>query len=473
MFERVNKIFKGVLSMILNRQDIAKELEIKIAMNNDMANAIELWCNMYSNNPPWLDDETKTMGLPGAIANELARLVTIEFKSEISNNELLNKTYQDLISVLRINTEYACAKGGIVFKPYFYNGNIEIDIVQQDNFLPVSYTSTGEITAAVFLETKIVEDKKYTRIEYHEFKDDNYTIKNYAYVKNNTVMMDKSLGKRVNLNSIQEWEDLEEEINVKNAKKPFFSYFKIPQANQIDSNSPLGVSVFAKSTGLIKEADKQYSRILWEFEGTELAIDVSEAVFSRDNEGNLKIPKGKERLFRIYPWEDKENKKNFNPFSPSIRDVNLFNGLNKFLRKIEFNCGLAYGTLSETEDVSKTATEIKASKQRSFSTVKDIQKALQDALKDLIISMSDIAKYYNIPVKDIDIDKDVSFDWDDSIIVDKDTDLESMRNDVVAGILRAELYLAKKYGVSEEEALKMMPKLGDSLKNNPLDSLEE
>lgn len=191
MFERVNKIFKGVLSMILNRQDIAKELEIKIAMNNDMANAIELWCNMYSNNPPWLDDETKTMGLPGAIANELARLVTIEFKSEISNNELLNKTYQDLISVLRINTEYACAKGGIVFKPYFYNGNIEIDIVQQDNFLPVSYTSTGEITAAVFLETKTVEDKKYTRIEYHEFKNENYTIKNYAYVKNNTVMMDK------------------------------------------------------------------------------------------------------------------------------------------------------------------------------------------------------------------------------------------------------------------------------------------
>ena len=224
---------------------------------------------------------------------------------------------------------------------------------------------------------------------------------------------------------------------------------------------------------MIKEADKQYSRILWEFEGTELAIDVSESVFSRDREGNLEIPKGKERLFRTYPWEDKENRKNFNPFSPVIRDTSLFNGLNKFLRKIEFNCGLAYGTLSETEDVSKTATEIKASKQRSFSTVKDIQKALQDALKDLIISMADIANYYNIPVKEIDIDKDVSFDWDDSIIVDKDADLESMRNDVAAGILRAELYLAKKYGVSEEEALKMMPKTGDSLKNNPLDSLEE
>ncbi|MDG6614126.1 hypothetical protein QCF18_14890, partial [Staphylococcus aureus] len=336
----------------------------------------------------------------------------IEFKSEISNNELLNKTYQDLISVLRINTEYACAKGGIVFKPYFYNGNIEIDIVQQDNFLPVSYTSTGEITAAVFLETKIVEDKKYTRIEYHEFKDENYTIKNYAYVKNNTVMMDKSLGKRVNLNSIQEWEDLEEEINVKNAKKPFFSYFKIPQANQIDSNSPLGVSVFAKSIGLIKEADKQYSRILWEFEGTELAINASESLFKMDQEGNLKLPKGKERLFRLFGWEDKDGRRNMDTFSPAIRDVNLFNGLNKFLRKIEFNCGLAYGTLSETEDVSKTATEIKASKQRSFSTVKDIQKALQDALKDLIISMADIADYYNIPVKEIDIDKDVSFDWD-------------------------------------------------------------
>ncbi|WP_332843484.1 hypothetical protein [Paraclostridium bifermentans] len=168
---------------MINRIDIAKELNIEIAMNDDMANAINLWSNMYNNIPPWIDDKTESLGLPGAIANELARLVTIEFKSNINNNEGLNKIYQELIDVLRINTEYACAKGGLIFKPYFNGSNIEVDLIQQDNFVPISYNAIGEITAAVFLEYKIIGDKKYTRLEYHDFKEGKYTIKNIAYIK--------------------------------------------------------------------------------------------------------------------------------------------------------------------------------------------------------------------------------------------------------------------------------------------------
>ncbi|GAA0106698.1 phage portal protein [Paraclostridium sordellii] len=458
---------------MLNRIDIAKELNIEIAMNDNMANAINLWSNMYNNSPPWINDEVVPLGIPGAIANELARLATIEFKSEINNNEGLNEIYQELIDVLRINTEYACAKGGLIFKPYFNGKNIEIDLIHQDNFLPISYNAIGEITAAVFLEYKIIGDRKYTRLEYHDFKEGNYTIKNIAYVKSNLVK-DNSLGKRTILASVPEWSQLQEEITINNITRPLFSYFKIPQANVIDVNSPLGVSCYAKASDLIKEADKQYSRILWEYEATEIAINASESLFVRKEDGTYELPKGKERLYRIFPWEDREGKRNLDTFSPGIRDSNLFNGLNNILRKVEFNCGLAYGTLSDINDVSKTATEIKTSRQRSYSTVKDIQKSLEKALKDLIVNMNDLATLYKLNISPIDIDKDVSFDWDDSLVLDKDSELESMRNDVAAGILRPEIYLAKKYGVSEEEALKMMPDVEDSIKTkSPFDDLEE
>lgn len=473
MFSRLKKVIKGVVYNMLNRIDIAKELNIEIAMNDNMANAINLWSNMYNNSPPWINDEVVPLGIPGAIANELARLATIEFKSKINNNEGLNEIYQELIDVLRINTEYACAKGGLIFKPYFNGKNIEIDLIHQDNFLPISYNAIGEITAAVFLEYKIIGDKKYTRLEYHDFKEGNYTIKNIAYVKSNLVK-DNSLGKRTILASVPEWSQLQEEITINNITRPLFSYFKIPQANAIDVNSPLGVSCYAKASDLIKEADKQYSRILWEYEATEIAINASESLFVRKEDGTYELPKGKERLYRIFPWEDREGKRNLDTFSPGIRDSNLFNGLNNILRKVEFNCGLAYGTLSDVNDVSKTATEIKTSRQRSYSTVKDIQKSLEKALKDLIVSMNDLATLYKLNRSPIDIDKDVSFDWDDSLVLDKDSELESMRNDVSAGILRPEIYLAKKYGVSEEEALKMMPDIEDSIKTkSPFDDLEE
>lgn len=473
MFSKFKKVIKGVIYNMLNRVDIAKELNIEIAMNDNMANAINLWSNMYNNGPPWINEEVVTLGLPGAIANELARLTTIEFKSEINNNEGLNEIYQEVINALRINTEYACAKGGLIFKPYFDGKNIEVDIIHQDNFLPISYNAMGEITAAVFLEYKIIGDKKYTRLEYHDFKDGSCTIKNIAYVKSNLIK-DNSLGKKTILASVPEWSQLQEEITISNITRPLFSYFKIPQANIIDVNSPLGVSCYAKATNLIKEADKQYSRILWEYEAKETAINASESLFRLNKNGEYELPQGQKRLFRTFAWEDKSGKPLLDAYSPDIRDNSLFNGLNNILRKVEFNCGLAYGTLSEINDVSKTATEIKTSKQRSYSTVKDIQKSLEKALKDLILSLNDLSTLYKLNTGTIDVDNDVSFEWDDSLILDKDTELESMRNDVAAGILRPEIYLAKKYGVSEEEALEMMPDIENSIKTkSPLDDLEE
>ena len=56
-----------------------------------------------------------------------------------------------------------------------------------------------------------------------------------------------------------------------------------------------------------------------------------------------------------------------------------------------------------------------------------------------------------------------TFHWDDSIVADKQMELNDMRQDVAAGLLRPELYVAKRYGVSEEEAKNLMPKAADLL----------
>ena len=138
------------------------------------------------------------------------------------------------------------------------------------------------------------------------------------------------------------------------------------------------------------------------------------------------------------------------------------------LRKIEFKCGLAYGVLSDAQESDKTAEEIKSSKQRSYSTVKDIQRNLQFALEQLVEAMDVLCKLYGLGSSAYEM----SFNWDDSLIMNKDVELASMQADVSAGILRPEIYLAKKYGCSEEEALKMMPNIEESVKS-PFYGLEE
>lgn len=474
MFKRIKIFFKGVINKVFNRDTIEKRFDIVIDENNQMMDSIETWSNMYQGVSPWLDANVKDLGLATSIAGELSRLVTLEFESEILNNECLNMHYQEFIANLKIYCEYACAKGAIVFKPFVESGCINIDVVQADKFYPVAFNSRGDIDSAIFIETKTVKDKIYTRVEYHYFEGNKYIIKNVAYEKNSTSGTEDYLGKEVPLDYIDDWKELSEKVVIKNIDKPLFSYFKIPVANNIDDTSPLGVSVYSKAINLIKEADKQYSRILWEYEAKETAVHIAESLFRKDvDTGKLKVPEGKERLYRQLDIDTGISAKNLiDIYSPEIRDTSLYNGLNQILRRIEFNCGLAYGTLSDINETDKTATEIKASKQRSYSTVKCIQKSLENALKNLVYSMWVLAKLYKLPCKNIDIENDITYSWDDSVIVDKDTEFINMFNDVAANILRPEIYISKKYNVSEEEALEMMPKPNLPPKS-PMDRFEE
>lgn len=465
MFSKIKQFIGKVVSKLIYKNDIQKELNIDIGISDDMQRAIELWALLYEDKAPWKNEEIQTLNLPSAIASEIARLVTVEFESEVIGNEYLNKQYQTAIKDIRRYVEYACAKGGLIFKPYVNGDCIEVDFVQADKFLPTAYNSRGEITGVVFIEFNKVGNKIYTRLEHHNLTDEGYYINNLVYEKDSN-SSEQSLGRRVPITIVDDWADLEESLLIKNIDKPLFSYFKIPIANTIDTISPLGVSIYSRVIDLIKEADKQYSRILWEFEGSELAVDVDSSVFKVNTKGQLEIPKGRERLYRTLNLSEEDK---WNVFSPEIRDTSLFNGLNNILKKIEFNCGLAYGTLSDLQETDKTATEIKASKQRSYSTVKDIQNNLENALIDLVSVMDIVSKIYKLSNN---TSYDMSFNFDDSLILDKDLELASMLGDVSAGILRPEIYLAKKYGVSEEEALKMMPTYDDVTKS-PYEGTEE
>lgn len=455
MFESIRNFVKKVFRKMIDTKKIEKELDVKVAVSKNMVKGLDLWLKMYADESPWLDRKTFSMGLGASISSELARLVTLELKSEISGCDYLNEEYQAFLKRIRRICEYGCAAGGIVFKPYVDGKHIAVEAVRADNFYPIAFNSRDEVTDAAFLEYKIEGDEVYIRVERHCIDGDVYRLTNKAFLSKNTdVSQVRDLGREISLKDVDEWADLEPEIQISNINKSLFGYFKVPLANTLDQNSPLGVSVFSRAVGKILEADKQYSRILWEYEGSELAVHASIDCFRKDSYGEWILPEGKERLYRTFEHEA-DRSKAIDVFSPTIRDSSLFNGLNNILKSIEFDCGLAYGTLSDPQNVDKTAEEIKTSKQRSYQTVSDIQKALQTALEDTLYAMVKLGQIEGLPVTD---NYDVSFDWDDSIIVDKKEKLVSMQSDVAAGILRPEIYLAEKYGVTEEEALKMMPK---------------
>ncbi len=437
------------------------EKEIRERLGNQkqigIDNNYEVWLDCYHGEPYWLKGKVdkQSLNLCVSIPSELARLTTIELETEVTDKNL-NKYYQKLIKSIRRYTEYALALGGIIFKGYKSKNDIAVDVVTPDMFVILGFTTFGDINHIAFLDRvrKVEKDKYvyYTRLEEHII-DKQYTINNTAY-KSDTI---NSLGEQVNIKLIDEWKDIKETATI-DSEMPLFTYFKNPQANNLDLRSQEGISCFARALSLIQDADEQYQRICWEYEGSELAVHADVTALKHGE----KLPEGQERLFVNIGLDSEDG--SYHVFSPNIRDVSLYNGLNKTLRQIEFQCGLAYGTLSEVEETSKTATEIKMSKQRSYSTVVDIQNELRDRLTEFVDILAYWCKALKIPIIN---EYEVTFDFDDSLVVDTESERAAKLNEVAAGIITAEQYLKDVYNL--DDVKDMMP----NVEETHIDVIEE
>lgn len=485
MWEKITSWMRGVWSKMTGQADIKKALGVEPAISGKMQRAIEEWDAHFKGEPDYLDENTATMNLASAIAGEIARLVTVELKSEVTGGpraKFLQEMYAKVLEALRVEVEYAAAGGGVVFKPYVQNGKtIAVDFVHAGRFIPTACIGKM-VTGGVFIAQATRGKAIYTRLEYHNLQADGYLVRNVVYRSESA----KDLGVISSLDAVDEWRDLEEEQLIQYEggqplERPLFAYVATPFANHIDEHSPLGVSVYSRAVGLLKEADRQYSRILWEYEGSELAIDAApgalrprdpgarpgiwgkgpaadeerEGVSAKRRAGQpvLTLPKRKQRLFRGLNIDRGEGKELYEVFSPEIRDVSLFNGLDNFLKRIEFASYLSYGTISDPQSVEKTAEEIKMSKQRSYSAVRDIQKAFQNGLEHLVWAMDIYASLYELAPAGT---YQVGFAWGDAILADAEKERAIDRMDVQDGFMQPWEYRMKWYGESEKAAKAMV-----------------
>lgn len=435
-------------------------------------------------NPDYPGEQTFATGADGEqipIPNMATPKTIMEerVKGDDSRAKYLNDQYKKLKKQLRKQIEYGIAKGGLVIKPYLVtvdpiedensegeltpDVNIEFDFVQADAFYPLAFNASGDITEAAFVQSKVEKNQIYRRLEYHKWENNKVTVINKAYKSNNlrsTGDIDNvDLGEEIKLSEVPEWKDLDEKTVIKNVTKPLFAYFKMPEANTIDTTSPLGVSGFSRAISLIKDADIQYSRLLWEYEAGEMAIDIDrDALQEVDTNGNpITIPNQlQKRLYRKLDLGSDSD--TYYPYAPSLRDTNYINGLNTVLMRIEDVCGISRGTLSDSADVARTATELKILKQRSYQTNADIQQAIEDAIRDVIYIMNVYCTLYEITPEG---EYEVNFEWDDSIIVDIDEEINKritlMQNGLTSKLENRMWY----FGETEVQAREALAKISE------------
>lgn len=329
-------------------------------VSHDMTAALTLWAQMYLGKAPWLsEDGMKNLNIAALVCSELARQVTMEMKWNITGTEknadgeasmnpraeyLKEQFIRCTGTTLREKLEQGMAAGGMVVKPYLSGGNIYFDFVPDWSVYPVSFDGDKHMTDVIFRD--IFQDGRttYTRLERHKLeskkiegtdKTEVFVIITQRCFRSESPDM---LGRECSLSEVPAWAELNPELIVnETGGRMLFGWYRVAAANTVDLDAVIGASVFAKAVGCIRDADAQYSRLMWEYEAKETAIDVDPSVLipksARDTGGRrYEMPKLNSRLFRAV---DLGTEQTYNVFDPPIRDISLLNGLNQILCRVE------------------------------------------------------------------------------------------------------------------------------------------
>ena len=466
MLERLLNFVRQVIHRVLPYKAIEQAEHIDTSLSPEMLTALDLWHDMYTNKAPWLaPDGMVSMNLASFVCSEIARQILLEMTWDITGadpangggeaqpnarSEYLKAEFEKLFCNLREQLEKGCAAGGLSIKPYPKDGHIYFDFTPDWEMLPVAFGDQGELSEVIFLDTFQEGKTYYTRLERHQLVPEGVRITQRAFKSNNA----QYTGTEIQLAEVPLWADLQPEVLVRTPDRgQMFGWYRVALANTVDTTSPMGAAVFSKAVDAIREADKQYSRILWEYEGSELAVDVDPTVLrpipgaiGPDGRPTLEVPQLNRRLFRGVNLGKDET---YNVFSPAIRDGSLLNGLDTQLKLVEDLTGLSRGTLSTPNAEAKTATELKILKQRSYATIADNQKALERCLKDVVRAMDLYATLYNLAPAG---EYQVSFTWDDSIITDSEQQMGERMTLVNTGLMSKKEFRMWYFNETDEQA---------------------
>ena len=374
--------------------------------------------------------------------------------------------------------EQAAALGGEALKVWYEvrhdeNGNelpdsgrIKIGFCMADQFVPTAWDN-AEINEGVFIQRIAKDGYYYTRLEWHKWNGLTYVISNELYrseiLKNGAKESQDILGYRYPLNTIYPY--LNERTEINTIEKSLFSYFRTPTANNIDDNSPLGVSVYGNAMETLHALEIAFDSFVREFRLGKKRIIVParmiKTVVDPVSGKQVRYFDAQDETYEALSTDDPDTL-HIQDNSVELRVEEHVAGINAFLNIFCLQVGLSAGTFSfDAKSGLKTATEVVSENSKTYKTVKNFQNMVTPAVKRLIDNIITVAALYDVKYDGISIaseaDKgyEVSVLLDDGITQDRQTNL----NEGIA-LVNARLMSKKKFltdpkygqGLTEEEA---------------------
>lgn len=397
-------------------------------------------------------------------AKKIASLVFNEQAEIKLDDEGANKFIQQQLQDDRFTKNFeryleSClALGGLAMRPYVDGERVRVSFIQAPVFLPLQSNTQDVSSAAIVTKTIKADGNKqryYTLIEFHEWSSDKYTVSNELYRSDNQ----NAIGSRVPLSEI--YEDLEEVVELNGLSRPLFTYLKPPGMNNKDINSPLGLSIFDNAKTTIDFLNTTYDEFMWEVKMGQRRVAVPSQMikteYNQDGD-NVVVKREFETGHNVYEQFDSgdiDKGIGITDLTTPIRSDDYIKAINEGLALFEMQIGVSVGMFSFDGKSMKTATEIVSENSDTYQMRNSIVSLVEQSLKELIISMLELAKAYKLYSGEIpEMDK-ISVNLDDGVFTDRNAELDYWIKVVNAGFGTDTMAIEKVLNVTPEKAKKI------------------
>ena len=427
-----------------------------------------------------------------AICAELAGLIwseqcEIHVSQENTERQLLEEFVIDTLTKnafwtkMQEHIEQALALGGGAMKCWYETkrdakgdeipdtGHISIGFCMADQFVPTAWDN-AKVTDGVFISREAKDGYYYTRLEWHKWNGFSYYISNELFrseIKSGSQIESQDiLGFRYPLDEIYPF--LNAETELQGLDTSLFAYYRPAIANNIDDNSPLGVSIYANALSTLKALDICYDSFIREFTLGKKRIIVPAQCLRTvvDEHGNMhRYFDSTDEAYVAFKTDDTDALK-IQDNTVSLRVTEHEQAINAFLSMLCLQVGFSAGTFTfDKASGIKTATEVISENSKTYKTIKSHQMQVKAAIDQIVDAIIQVAALYDMTWEGQRISELAERGWetkvvfDDSILQDRQTNINEGILLKTNGLMSTKRFMIEVLGYTEEEALQEMQEI--------------
>lgn len=388
----------------------------------------------------------------------LCEIISVSPEKESSSTEFINQMLLDNRFDVRYREQLEKTSATGTVGAYIYlsgsnyikddNGNISarggkirINYVDADCIVPLT-VENNLVTECAFCATNLEKGKEKTTLVLFTKEQERY--------KAETVVFNE-LGNKVEAESVS--------IQLGDVKP--FAIMQNAEVNNLDNMTGYGLPKVYNSIPFFMAVDLCYNLLYGDLGKGDKQVFINEllACIQKDKNGNPYLTPQQKEVFILLGQDGgklPEEKTLVQEYNPEIRIEQITKAFELVLSLLSMSFG--YGSKKYTFENGKitTATEYIGTKQDSMQELNKQRKQASDYITDIIHAAMWFSNQFS--GTGYNVDEVLSIEFDDSYIIDKETELERKRNDALSfDIPKLTVwYLMDAYNISEEEATAMV-----------------